>query len=204
VDLEAEWRATYRIPLETPRLLLRPLIPTDAQWLAALFADPDACRYLWEPACSPEQAVKYADAVISLDQQRHRFGRWAIQDRASDQATAEIHGWVELDKLRPYIGPSDYIALSYVLRPASWGQGIATEAAARLLRHAFDALQLDCLMAVTMSANKASQRVLEKIGMRPFRNSRTPTGHRVRFFRIDPPADLRLLTPASHFEPPPP
>jgi RimJ/RimL family protein N-acetyltransferase len=62
------------------------------------------------------------------------------------------------------VGPSDEIALSHVLSFKSWGRGIATEAAARLLQQAFELLGLDRVMAVIMAANHTSRRVLEKLG----------------------------------------
>lgn len=93
---------------------------------------------------------------------KSHFGHWAIQDKS----TGAIHGWTELSKLRPWSGRSDEIALSYVLRRASWGQGIATDAAGRLLRCAFEVQRLERAMAVIMAANRRSERVLKKLGMR--------------------------------------
>jgi len=92
---------------------------------------------------------------------------------------------VELSKLEPWSGPSDEIAISYVLRRASWGQGIATEAARRLLRHAFEVLRLDPVMAVIMADNAASRRVLEKLGMRAIKTADTLDGRKLQYFQID-------------------
>jgi hypothetical protein len=41
LDIEEAWRRKYRISIETPRLVLRPLISEDVDWLARLFTDPD-------------------------------------------------------------------------------------------------------------------------------------------------------------------
>jgi RimJ/RimL family protein N-acetyltransferase len=163
-------RRKYRIHLETPRLLLRPLITEDLGWLARLFADPEVNRFLLEGAATPEQSRRFAEAVVSLDLMRFRFGLWAIEDKT----TGTVHGWTELSKLRPWSGPSDEIGLSYVLGVESWGRGIATEAAERLLRHAFEVLREDRLLAVIMADNVASRRVLEKIGMRSIGNPVDP------------------------------
>jgi RimJ/RimL family protein N-acetyltransferase len=184
LDIEEAWRRKYRIPLETPRLRLRPLIEEDVGWLADLFAGPDVNRYLWDEGSTVEQAKRNAEAVVSLDQHKFHFGHWAIQDKDS----GAIHGWTELSKLRPWWGPSDEIALSYVLRPASWGRGIATEAAGRLLRHAFEANGLETVMAVTMAGNTASKRVLEKLGMRKVKTVNSVQGKKLQYFRIDAPA----------------
>ena len=183
MDIEEAWRRKYRIDLETPRLLLRPLIPGDVDWLTDLFADPEVNQFLWDGASPPQQAKRTAQAIVSLDQMRCQFGYWAIQDKA----TGVVHGWTELSKLRPWSGPSDEIALSYVLRRASWRRGIATEAAGRLLQHAFEVHQLDRVMAVTMTGNTASKRVLEKLGMRVVENAEVAEGRNLQYFQIDAP-----------------
>jgi RimJ/RimL family protein N-acetyltransferase len=180
MDFEEARRRKYRIPLETPRLQLRPFILEDAVWLAPLYSDPDANRFLQDRETGPEQAKQLAEAVVSLDLMRGCFGHWAILDKA----TGEIHGWTELGKLRPWHGPSDEIALSYVLSPGSWGRGIATEAAGRLLRHAFETIGLEKVMAVIFAENAASRRVLEKLGMRPV-ESPDFSETNLRFFEIE-------------------
>lgn len=182
-DIEEAWRRKYRIDLETPRLRLRPLINEDVDWLADLFADPEVNRFLWDDVSTPEQARSTAEAVVYLDLHKFHFGHWAILDKDS----GAIHGWTELSKLRPWWGPSDEIALSYVLRPTSWGRGIATEAAGRLLRHAFEANGLETVMAVIMAGNTASKRVLEKLGMHKVKTVNSVQGKRLQYFRIDAP-----------------
>ena len=184
MDIEEAWRRKYRIELDTPRFLLRPLILEDVDWLTHLFADPEVNRFLQNDASSLEHAKRTAEAVVSLDLKRCQFGNWAIQDKA----TGVVHGWTELSKLRPWSGPSDEIALSYVLSRASWGRGIATEAAGRLLQHAFAVHQLDRVMAVIMTANTASKRVLEKLGMRLIENPEPAVWENLQFFQIDAPA----------------
>lgn len=178
MDIEATCRRKYRIHLETPRLLLRPLIADDAEWLAEIFTDPEVNRFLLDGALPPEQARRTAEAIVSLDLMKCHFGHWAIHDKS----TGVIHGWTELSKLRPWSGPADEIALSYVLRRASWGQGIATEAAAGLLRCAFEVQQLDRVMAVIMAGNTPSERVLQKLEMRFIQADGA-----LRYFQIDAP-----------------
>jgi [ribosomal protein S5]-alanine N-acetyltransferase len=57
-----------------------------------------------------------------------------------------------------------------MLAPAYWGYGYATEAATACLTYGFQTLQLDHIIGVTQEANRGSQRVLEKLGMRHLRN----------------------------------
>jgi len=182
MEIEDTWRSRYRIPLETDRFRLRPLTPGDEVWLTHIWADPDVNRYLWEPDLSPDQAAKAAKVMVDLDAFRHHFGIWAIEEKS----TGARHGWVELSKLEPWWGPNDEIAISYVLQRQSWGRGIATEAAARLVRHAFEANRLELVMAVVVGENVASKRVVEKLGMHLVKTKRV-SGRDLQYFRIDNP-----------------
>jgi len=53
----------------------------------------------------------------------------------------------------------------YLSRPY-WGQGLATEAGQALLRHGFTVLKLKRIVAAVQVGNDASDRVIEKLGMR--------------------------------------
>ena len=55
--------------------------------------------------------------------------------------------------------------VAYLLDPAVWGRGLATEAARAIADHAFATLPVDRLVALVEPANTASRRVAEKIGM---------------------------------------
>ena len=150
-------RSTFRLSLQTPRFLLRPLRADDATWIASLHTDPDVMRYIPGGAKSPGKALRDAEDCVFVDLHSLELGFWAIADRVSGEA----HGWVALKKLN-----CDDIEVGYRIRRRSWGCGIATEAAARLLAYGFEDLQLDRIVAVTMPENLASQRVLAKLGMR--------------------------------------
>ena len=53
--------------------------------------------------------------------------------------------------------------------PAFWGKGLAFETATIVLNYAFDALELTEIVAETQSANVASCRLLERLGMERWR-----------------------------------
>lgn len=107
-----------------------------------------------------------------------------------DQARAKIAGWSAfpgplhgvwairlggrpigsaLMKLLPHSGsglPSADTEVGWHLHPDFWGNGYATEAAARLLDHAW-AHGLSRVLAVTYPENQASQAVCLRLGMTP-------------------------------------
>ena len=60
--------------------------------------------------------------------------------------------------------------LYWAIAPELQGQGIATEAAAALIRHARSELHLGRIVATTTHENLASQGVMRKLGMRVERN----------------------------------
>ena len=62
------------------------------------------------------------------------------------------------------VGPQ--LSFGYVLAPAWWGQGYATEAAGALLRFGFEDLGAHRLFAHVFVGNEASARVLTKLGLR--------------------------------------
>ena len=54
--------------------------------------------------------------------------------------------------------------LGYAFHNAFWGRGYATEAARRMIRHAFEDWELPILSAYCFPENEDSRRVLEKCG----------------------------------------
>ncbi len=62
------------------------------------------------------------------------------------------------------------VGLFWAIDPAHQGHGYATEAALKLIGHAFETLNLARILATTEYDNKASQAVMLKLGMRLTRN----------------------------------
>ncbi|HYL94009.1 MAG TPA: GNAT family N-acetyltransferase [Alphaproteobacteria bacterium] len=68
--------------------------------------------------------------------------------------------------LRPYKPEERIYETGFQLRPAFWGQGLATEAERAVIVHAFGTLGAKGLFAGHHPQNAASQHVLEKLGFR--------------------------------------
>lgn len=148
--------------LETTRLLLRPLREGDKQFLASLDSDPMVMRYVHDGAMPQQEAFDFAELLIEMAPTRRSWGRWMVELREPPTPV----GWVELSKLW---GPDrDDLQLGYQFAPAHWGNGYATGAAARVVRHGFEHLGLDRVMAVVRPENVASVRVLAKAGFQRF------------------------------------
>lgn len=77
------------------------------------------------------------------------------------------------------------VEIGWRLAANVWGQGLATEAALAVVRHAFTTLQLPEIVSFTVPANLRSTRIMEKIGMtqnpaEAFDHPSLPAGHPLR------------------------
>jgi RimJ/RimL family protein N-acetyltransferase len=143
--------------LETSRLRLRGLRATDVPALGRLNSDPRVIHFL---NAAP---MTLAEATDRARRHWHRlhdghFGLWAIARRDDDR-------FIGTASLEPF-GERRQGELSYRLLPEAWGRGLAGEAAARLTAFGFADLGLACINAVTDPRNLASQRILERLGLR--------------------------------------
>ena len=142
--------------IETKRLRLRRLRASDEPDLVVLDSDPDVMRYVGSPAGvrSAEETIERVRQRIGAD--HGPIGFWGIESRTD----GTLYGLGALIRM-----PSgEDVELAYRLIRHAWGRGIATEAGAALIDHAFNALRLPRLVAVTYPENLASQRVLNKLG----------------------------------------
>lgn len=60
----------------------------------------------------------------------------------------------------------DMVEVAYGFMPEMWGRGLATELARECVRVAFEDLELADLACFTLTTNRASQHVMQKVGFR--------------------------------------
>lgn len=75
--------------------------------------------------------------------------------------THEFIGWAGL----LYLPEFDKVDIGYRFKKEYWGNGYATEAARAIIDHGFNVLGLDLIIAIALPENKASIRIMEKVGM---------------------------------------
>ena len=83
---------------------------------------------------------------------------WVVREK-------KTHHFIGLVSLDTHHDGNDF-ELSYQFSPEWWGKGYATEVIHVIIEHAFKDLQLDKIVAETQVANRASCKLLEKIGMK--------------------------------------
>jgi RimJ/RimL family protein N-acetyltransferase len=146
--------------LRTDRLLLEPLADAHLELEVELDGDPQVMRYL-------EARPRTRAEVLARHPQRLAvagtgLGFWV------GSVDGDPVGWWLLDvPERPDRGAVEEQAeLGYRLLPRWWRQGLATEGARELVRHAFADLGLRRVSAETMVVNAGSRAVLAAGGLR--------------------------------------
>ncbi len=107
-----------------------------------------------------------------------RLGGWAVEERSTGLPV----GYCGLPLWREGT-PEEAVEIGYGYARDAWGRGYATEAAAAAMRWAFEARDVDSLVAFTARENHASQHVLAKLGYAPQGEVETQHG-RASFFRV--------------------
>lgn len=147
------------IEVHGTRVLLRELSLDDLSVISEYTSDPDVCRYVsWGPISADETTRWVSAAIAAADVSPRVWYELAVVIAASGEVAG--HVGLELERTQRLTGE-----FGYVLRSNFWGQGIATEAASLLLRFAFGDLGLHRVWASCDEENRASVRVLEKLGL---------------------------------------
>lgn len=153
---------------ETERMIARPWTLDDAEAAFDMYGDPEVMRYLGRNG---------AGATIgSVEEMRDRLGK-AI-DKYGDSPNGYIYAALVLKSIQQPIGTAllkpleltsgewaDEIEIGWHLARAYWGKGLGTECALGVMRYGFDTLELPELHAIAYPENKASLRIMQKIGM---------------------------------------
>jgi ribosomal-protein-alanine N-acetyltransferase len=146
--------------LDSARLRLRPVRPSDAGTLASLMTPAISGRLAsWPPALAPEEALRRIAAAERL----------ALED-GSLSLVLELRqggmpcGWISIRRVRTE--PATGI-LTYWLGEIWHGLGLMREAIQPAVTHGFATMGLTALRAAVQADNPASIAILEGLGMAP-------------------------------------
>lgn len=143
--------------IETKRLYLRELQPSDREALSKILQD-EQTMYAYEGAFSDAEVQAWLEKQLK-SYQRNGFGLWA----AVLKVTGEMIGqcgltWQEL-------AGEQVLEIGYLFQRAFWHKGYASEAAMACKNYAFEMLQADEVFSIIRDTNVPSQRVAERNGM---------------------------------------
>jgi [ribosomal protein S5]-alanine N-acetyltransferase len=149
--------------IETDRLILREIVPSDYQGIYELDADYKVHKYLGNNPIQHTAQAKQTIDFIRKQYVENGIGRWAMVEKE----TNNFIGWAGLKLITEEINNQlNYYDLGYRLISKYWGNGYATEAAKASIAFGFNNLNLDEIYGMADLRNINSRRVLEKVGMR--------------------------------------
>ncbi len=160
-------------PLETARLLLRPIREGDVERCVEILRAGDEHSLRDDRADFREEVEHWAE---------HGFGPWVAVARAS----GEIVGTIDVNYAGPGlegIDPAE-VEVGWMIHPSLRGRGLATEGALAASDDAFARARTSALVAYVRPDNAASLRVAAKLGMTDEGTGRSREGESVRIFRL--------------------
>ena len=145
--------------LETERLWLCEWSLADREASRPIFADPDVMRYI--SGGRPRSDDQIRDFIAR--QQNHFRSRGFCLWKLLLKPDARFVGFCGLQPLE--LDGASEVEIGWRLAKDHWGCGLATEAARVALQHAVEYAHLVRVIAIAMPENRASLRVMAKLGM---------------------------------------
>ena len=147
--------------IETARVRLRYLTLEDLDDLFRIYSNPEVMKYVGKGARTKDETLS---ALVSMiEHWKHGFGMWAIIHKDSSKFIGRC-GLCFLDN-------TPEIELGYTLDKPYWNMGLATEASLAILKYGFEQIGLKRIVAIARPENLASQRVMQKVGMKFEKNA---------------------------------
>lgn len=164
------------LALRTARLVIRHFQTADVPALAAILGDAQVMRYSVRGVLDERAVAEFVHNCIEC-YHADGFGPMAVIDDAS----GELIGFCGLNA--EIVDSVREVEIGYRFAPRFWGKGLATEAVDAVLRHGFETLGLNTIIAIVQPQNIASVNVLHKTGFQHYVHSQY---HRlgVRIYRM--------------------
>ena len=143
--------------IETERLVLRPHEPQDLDAFCAMEMDPDVRRFVGGRPRTRDEAEARFSALLHPG--RFPFCAMIFKPDMRYIGRCGLHAV-----------PGAAVGLGFYVAKDFWGRGFATEAARAFVEHGFRDLKLKRIVSSVERGNRASARVLEKLGFRLVRH----------------------------------
>ena len=141
----------------TENLCLRPFTQSDANTMHKILNGKDVLKYFPGTQTPTLEKVERMIGRLLTHWQEKGYGLWAVELRS----TGKLLGRCGLQ----YIPETDEVEIDFILDRHYWGRGFATEAGQAALQYGFNDLGLSMIVGIVHPENRASQRVLEKVGL---------------------------------------
>ena len=145
--------------LESERIVLRPLADADVPALFEIFGDAEAMRYWSHPPLADLDAARALLAEIRAYFAAKTLFQWGIALRDTDRLIGTTTLFQIDDEHRR-------CEIGLALARSAWGRGYASEGITRIIRFAFETLDLHRIEADPDPGNTASIKLCERHGFK--------------------------------------
>ncbi|MGM9796446.1 MAG: GNAT family N-acetyltransferase [Parabacteroides sp.] len=145
--------------LETERLFIRYITDEDFDVMFAIMSKREV-MYAWEHGFSKEDVSDWIERQFTR-YAKDGIGYFAMIEKESGRLIGQA------GLMRTVMHGKEVVELGYILDDAYWHNGYAIEAAGHLLNYAHRNLGFHAVYCSIRPENKASLRVVEKLGMKP-------------------------------------
>ena len=143
--------------LETERLTLRRVLPSDVKEMFELRSNPETMKYIPRPLLTNHEEALAHIQMMEDKIETNEGINWAITIKGDDKMLGVIgHYRIKPEHYRAEVG--------YMILPEYHGKGITTEAVQCVVDYGFNTMQLHSIEGVIDPENEASERVLQKCG----------------------------------------
>lgn len=139
--------------METIRCSLSQVKQTDYKDIKELFQNKKVREFLGGIRTETSIEETFIEMLNSVNDSKY----WIIRDKESNE-------FMGLVSLGPHHNGED-VEISYQLIPKWWGKGYATEVINRVIKFAFEVLDINKIVAETQTVNTRSKKLLERVGM---------------------------------------
>ncbi|RXZ73289.1 GNAT family N-acetyltransferase [Agromyces albus] len=160
-------------PLRTERMVLRPLLPTDADDVYEYQRLPEVLRFIPWPERDREEGRQHTEKraawrTIADDDDALIFAMVLVGEPSVSFSREGVRGDRVIGDLMVRVSSAEHaqVEIGWVLHPAFQGRGLAFEGAREVLRFAFESLNAHRVQALLASRNLASAALCERLGMR--------------------------------------
>lgn len=145
--------------LETPRLVLRPVVKEHLSFIGEYLGDAEIRHNMKMPVLNTPEKLNHWWDKFDKWRQLGKVVQWSAFLKDSGEYVALIT-IKEIDRSKQ-VGE-----LGYSVIRRFWREGFAYEAASKVLDYAFEHLKLERLVAQILPENAASQAVVAKLGFK--------------------------------------
>ena len=149
----------------TPRLILRPLSPSDAEAYVAMRFHPGVAQWLPASQGDPHNRALATINAFAADWSTRGYAPWGAFERVALTGgvarEGRLVGHVGLRFLPEFEGTE----VLYAFLPDVHGKGYAREAAEASLDFGFDVVGLPSILAITLETNVRSWGLMKRLGM---------------------------------------